>query len=123
MMSPRRPVFLDLARIRFPATAVASILHRISGLALVAAIPGALWLLQLSVSGAEGFSRARELLAAPWVLLWVWAAAHHLLAGIRVLLIDVEIGVDRTSARRSARAAIAGGVLLAVLLAVLGPWS
>ena len=69
-------------------------------------VPGLAWLLGLSLENEQGFERAREYLQSTPVallsLLFVWSLSHHLLAGIRHLLLDVEIGLEKTQARTSA---------------------
>jgi succinate dehydrogenase / fumarate reductase, cytochrome b subunit len=55
-MQSNRPVFLDLWRIKLPATGIVSILHRISGVLMVLAIPAAAILLSEALSGPEGFA-------------------------------------------------------------------
>jgi succinate dehydrogenase / fumarate reductase cytochrome b subunit len=96
----------DLMRYRLPVPGVLSILHRISGALMFLLLPWMLWLLDLSLSSALGFQRLREV-ADGWVArvalaLLAWALLHHLAAGIRYLLLDMDLGVDRASARRSA---------------------
>ena len=52
MSNPQQPpVFLNLFRIRFPAGAIASIAHRISGVLLFLSLPYLAWLLDLSLQG------------------------------------------------------------------------
>ncbi len=101
-----RPVFLNLFRIRFPVTAVLSILHRILGLLLVLCIPPAIYLFGRSLQDEQGFNEVVALLQGPFFrllsVLLVWALAHHLFAGIRYLLLDLEYGVSRKAARFSA---------------------
>jgi succinate dehydrogenase / fumarate reductase cytochrome b subunit len=115
------PVFLNLFRIRFPAGAVASIAHRISGVMLFLSLPFLAWLLDLSLQGPDGYARAVELLQPVWVRLGsaliVWSLLHHLIAGIRFLLIDIHIGVSLPVARISAWAASMTALLLALLYA------
>ena len=41
---------------------------------------------------------------------------HHLLAGIRYLLIDVDMGVDKEMARKTALAVVVAGPILGLLL-------
>ena len=98
-----RPVALDLFRIRFPASAVVSILHRLSGLLLFLGIPVAVYLLEWSLVDARGFARVQEWLATPALRLFgvlvAWAFSHHLLAGLRYLLIDLDVGVDQQVAQ------------------------
>jgi len=48
-----------------------------------------------------------------------WALAHHLLAGIRYLLLDLDLGVDRAAARRSAWIVFALSVPLAAWFALV----
>jgi succinate dehydrogenase / fumarate reductase cytochrome b subunit len=100
------PVYLNLLRIRFPVGAVTSIVHRISGLLLFLSLPFAVYLLDLSLRGPDGYEEALSWLQNCWVeaglVLIVWSLLHHLLSGIRFLLIDVEKGVSLQQARSSA---------------------
>ncbi len=115
-MSAARPVFLELLRIRFPVGAVASMGHRVSGMALVVALPLAVLALQRSLDGeAPAFAAWMRLPAA----LLAWAAAHHLFAGIRHLLMEAGVGSSLHAARRSAYAALiaAAAIGLAALFA------
>lgn len=119
----KQPRFLVLWQIRLPITGLVSILHRISGVALFLALPFLLYLLQTSLQSEEGFYRVGTILAS-WplklcALLLLWLFVHHLLAGIRVLLIDMEWGVELPAARRSASVVVALAVLLALLGAVV----
>ena len=115
------PVFLNLFRIRMPAGAVASIAHRISGVLLFLSLPLLAWLLDLSLQGGEGYERAIALLQSTGVRLasvvLVWSLLHHLVAGIRFLLIDVHFGVSMPAARLSAWFANLAAVLMALLYA------
>ena len=120
MQSPSRPVFLDLLQIRLPVPGLLSVVHRVSGVVLFLALPLSIGLLDLALSGAEGFARARGLLSGPVVqgllFLLLWALVHHLLAGIRYLLIDVDLGVQAPRYRQSAWAVLLGAPLAALLL-------
>lgn len=115
-----RPVFLNLLRIHMPVTALASIAHRLSGLLLALLIPVALYLLDLSLRGQSGFEETIQYLRlGPVRLLFfvpVWALFHHLLAGLRYLLLDIGVGIELDRARHSARLVTLGGALLAVLV-------
>jgi len=105
-MQSTRPVFLDLWRIRLPATGYVSILHRISGVLMVLAIPVGAILLDQAVSGPEGFAASAAFLQNIFVrlalLALAWSILHHLLAGIRYLLLDLRIGLDRKWSRLGA---------------------
>ena len=115
-----RPVFLDLTKIRLPPAGILSIGHRASGVVLVLAMPVALYLLDEAVSGPEGYALVREMLDG-WpvrLLLFfvLWALMHHMLGGIRHLLLDVGVGAEKPVYRRSALAALFGAPALAILL-------
>jgi succinate dehydrogenase / fumarate reductase cytochrome b subunit len=114
-----RPVFLNLFQIKLPVTGLVSIAHRISGLILFLGLPIALYLLGLSLSNEAGFKQTVTIMQGlPFrllALLVIWALLHHLLAGLRFLLIDLEIGLDRPYARASAYMVIISGLVLALL--------
>jgi len=118
-----RPKYLNLAEIRQPLPAKVSILHRVSGaLLFFAGVPVVLWALGGSLGTPESFSAFRAVVASPLaklVLLAIaWAYLHHLLAGIRHLLLDARIGVELPQARTSAAAVLAVSLLLTLLVAV-----
>ena len=120
MRADTRPVYLNLLRIRLPIPGIASILHRLSGVLLFLSIPFLIYLMQLALSGDAGYARAAGLLASPFaaLLLFVllWSFLHHLLAGVRYLLIDVHIGVERPVNRYSAWVVVLAAPLLAAAL-------
>jgi succinate dehydrogenase / fumarate reductase, cytochrome b subunit len=118
-MQSNRPVFLDLWRIKLPATGIVSILHRISGVLMVLAIPAAAILLSEALSGPEGFAAAARLIAS-WpvrlaLLVLAWSLLHHLFAGVRYLLLDLGIGLERPAARQSAWTAMIAAVAVLVI--------
>lgn len=119
-----RPVFLDLSKIRFPIGAVASILHRVAGVLLALTLPLLVFALERSLASAASYQSVLDLVDGPLALIAMsalcWALAHHLLAGVRHLLMDVGVGASLTVARRTAAAALAGGVVLALLLVAWG---
>ncbi|MGF1545824.1 MAG: succinate dehydrogenase, cytochrome b556 subunit [Thiotrichales bacterium] len=121
-MHDTRPVYLDLRKIKLPLPGVASILHRVSGVLMFIATPLSLWLLQRSLANEQAFAEVRALLAHPLMMLLVlallWAVSHHLLAGIRYLLLDLDIGIEKAAALRSAQWVLIGGGVLAALLAL-----
>ena len=60
----KRPKYLNLVKIRLPLPGVLSILHRISGIVLIGALPFALAALQYSVSSAAGYAQVAGLFGA-----------------------------------------------------------
>jgi len=114
-------VHLDLRRIAQPVGAWTSILHRASGVLLLAGVPVLAWALERSLASPAGFAQvAAALESAPVRLLLLagtWALAHHLLAGVRHLLSDVDVGAGLRSARRSAWMVNLAALALALLAA------
>jgi len=107
---------LYLPGIHLPVGGVVSILHRLTGVLLVICLPFILWILQQSLTDGESYLRINAMLST-WpfrllVLVLGMGLTHHLLAGLRHLLQDVEIGVTREGGRRGAWI-----VLLVVVLA------
>jgi len=119
----KRPVFLSLAKIHLPVTAVLSLAHRGTGLALFFLLPVAIYLLDLSLQSQQGFSQVRQLMFQPVglsiMIIIAWFFAHHFFAGIRYLLIDVDIGVDAKASRHSAWLVIASGIVAVLLVALM----
>jgi len=104
-MNKQQPVYLTLFKIKLPLPGIISLLHRVTGVVLFLAIPFSIYLLQLSMHDAADFQRAVELLSHPLALFFegmIFAALiYHLFAGIRFLLIDIDIGVDKKTAEIS----------------------
>jgi succinate dehydrogenase / fumarate reductase cytochrome b subunit len=118
-MQKNRPVFLDLRQIRLPITGVVSILHRVSGVLLVLAIPYAVYLFGQSLSGPAGYARAAATLDAPFtrlvLVVLAWSLVHHLFAGVRFLMLDLELGIERPMARKTAWIAVAAALAVVVI--------
>jgi len=118
--SKKRPKNLDLLHIHLPIGGFVSILHRVTGVLLVLALPLAFLLLQKSLQGPEDFTQVVALLSTPPVralLLFVTILlAHHFLAGVRHLLLDLDVGISRSGGQLGAWLVL-GGVLGATLIA------
>lgn len=117
----KRPVFLDLTRIRMPIAALMSIMHRASGVLLFLAIPFVIYFFDLSLRSAQDYATVISTLDSQpgklSVLLVVWALLHHLFAGIRYLLLDVRIGLTRDGARIGAWVVFGAEALAFVIIA------
>ena len=102
-MTDQRPVYLNLIKIRLPLPGIISFAHRITGVVLFLALPFAVYLLDLSIESEQSFAKVQQILNQPVMLfvqiLLLWSLAHHFFAGIRFLLIDAEIGVEKSQAR------------------------
>ncbi len=118
----KRPVYLDLTSIRQPVPAIVSILHRISGaLLFLVGIPLLLCVVGASLASAESYASLRAAFANPFarlVLLGLcWAYLHHLLAGLRHLVLDAHFGLDLAPARRSAALVLVVSIILTLAIA------
>lgn len=120
MSKNKRPVFLNLLQIRLPITAVMSIVHRLTGVLLFLALPFFVYLLERTLQDEQSFLSVLESLdSIPFkiiLILLVWSFSHHLLAGIRYLLLDIDIGVELRPARSSAWWVIFSALIIAVVV-------
>jgi len=122
-----RPVYRNIhvtqiLRYRLPLAGQLSILHRVSGALLFLTLPVILLpLFDLSIRSEIGFEEMKGLVSSPLVKIvllgLIWSYMHHFCAGIRYLILDLHIGTDKDSARKSA--AISFGISL-TLTAIFG---
>jgi succinate dehydrogenase / fumarate reductase cytochrome b subunit len=112
-----------------PPAGQISILHRISGALLFLALPVIILpLFAMSFVSPAGFEAISVLAGFTIVklvlLVLIWGYLHHFCAGIRYLVLDLHIGLDKVSAQRSARMVL--GVSLALTLVfglkLFGAW-
>jgi succinate dehydrogenase / fumarate reductase cytochrome b subunit len=113
LSSKPRPEFRNIhvsqiLKYRLPPPGMVSILHRASGALLFLTLPLLLWLFDLSLTSEISYARLADF-ASHWLVKLVlvglaWAFLHHLIAGIRYLLLDLHVGVDKAAARTSALA-------------------
>ena len=120
----QRPVNLDLTTIQFPVTAIASILHRVSGVITFVAIGILLWLLGLSLSSEEGFQAASAIMSSFFVKFIFWgiltALAYHAVGGIRHMFMDFGwLEENLAAGKRSANISFVITVVLSILAGVL----
>lgn len=122
----KRPLFLDLARIRQPIPAIISITHRMTGIVLFLSIPFVIYLLGLSLSSQLGYNHVQGLLGRGLVkvlvIIILWALAHHVFAGLRFLLIDFGVGVELKEARRTAWVVTIGSLASLLMIAGILLW-
>jgi succinate dehydrogenase / fumarate reductase cytochrome b subunit len=117
----KRPVYLNLFRLHLPLLGWVSILHRVTGVLLFLALPVALYVLQLSLSGSAGFIEATAILRHPLGrligLMVIASLAYHAFAGMRHLAMDMHWGLEKNRARVSARWVMIASGLVTVLVA------
>ena len=121
-MKQNRPVNLDLRTVRFPITAIVSILHRISGFILFLLIPLLLWMLQMSLTSPWTYTQLRDFLAYPLMKIIVLgllaSLIYHLVAGVRHLFMDAHIGDSKEGGRRGAKGVMFISIVLILLIGV-----
>ena len=114
----KRPVYLNLLQIRLPVGGVVSIVHRISGVLLAILLPVSVYLLQRLLADQATFDRivadARRPVARAVELVVLWLFGQHFFAGIRHLLMDLDIGTSRRAGR------IGAWLVFAASVAVVG---
>ena len=119
MTIKKRPKNLDLTTIRLPLPGKVSILHRVSGAGLFLCLPVILWLFSASLTSPETFSAFKAVfssLPAKVVIAGlIWAYIHHFCAGIRFLLLDFHVGIEKEAARQSAAVVFAVSIPLTLI--------
>ncbi|WP_417656783.1 succinate dehydrogenase, cytochrome b556 subunit [Pseudidiomarina aestuarii] len=122
-MKKQRPVNLDLTTISFPAAAISSILHRISGVIMLVAIGLLVWALAVSLQSANDFAVVQGLFTGWFAKFIAWgiltALSYHLLAGVRHMVMDLGYWEEIKSGGLSAKLVF---VLTVVLSALAGVW-
>jgi len=106
MLKKKRPVFLNLLQIRLPITAIMSIVHRVTGVLLFLVLPYLIYILERSLQSKADFALIQECFESTSIkiilIFILWSLFHHLLAGIRYLLLDIDVGIERQQARSTA---------------------
>jgi succinate dehydrogenase / fumarate reductase cytochrome b subunit len=121
-MSRRRPVYLNLFKIRLPLPGLVSIMHRASGLFLFLLLPVLLYTLQQTLASEQGFAEVKDWLQLPLVKLGVlavvWAYLHHFCMGLRYLALDFDIGVNLPQARFSSWLVLVVSIATVLLIGI-----
>ena len=120
-----RPVYRNigiaqLVKYRLPWAGKVSILHRISGAVLFLLLPFILYLFDQSLASELSYQKFQaftsNILVKIICLGLIWAFLHHFCAGIRYLLLDLEIGVEKSEANRSAIVVFSLGLALTAVV-------
>ncbi len=119
-----RPINLPLSQViavnsKSPI-AMASILHRVSGIVLFLLVPVMLCILSTSLSSAENFDAVFNNMALRFVAwIFVAATAYHFVMGIKHLLADLGMNEEFSSGKT---AAIISFVIAAILIVASFVW-
>ena len=121
-----RPVFRNigfaqLANYRLPIPGIASIVHRVTGIALFVCLLFLLAMLQMSLKSEAGFEAFRSIVwanpIAKIVLIGLlFAIVYHMIAGLRHMVQDTNAWLDLPIARATAFAVFGLSVLVTVLI-------
>ena len=118
----KRPVYLNLFKIRLPVGGILSILHRATGAFLVLLLPIALYILQRSLQDPAAYAEITTQAATPVgrlvVLIILWVFDQHFFSGVRHLLLDIGIGDSKPAARRNAWLGLAASLAVVALTGV-----
>ena len=114
--------FAQTVHYRLPLAGIVSILHRAGGLLIFLLLPFILYLLDKSLTSEISFEYFKgyttHFLVRLAILALAWAYLHHFCAGIRHLLMDIHVGLDKDSARKSAVGVFAVSLPLTALVAL-----
>jgi succinate dehydrogenase / fumarate reductase cytochrome b subunit len=117
-----RPVYLNLFQYKWPLVAIASILHRVSGVGVFFGIGVLLFLLQTSLESQSSFELVRSSFQSPGLKLLVWliisGLIYHFVAGVKHLIMDWGFGEDLRSAHLASQLTLAVATLLSLLAGV-----
>lgn len=109
----------DIARYRLPWAGKVSILHRASGALMFLLLPFVLYLFEQSITSEISFAKFTALLSNGFakvvVLALIWGYLHHFCAGIRYLLLDLHLGIDKATSAKSAVSVLIVSLLLTVV--------
>lgn len=116
----KRPKYLNLFEIKLPLAGWVSILHRVSGAGLFLMLPLLIWLFGLSLESPESYATFKTItghfLVKLILLGLLWAYLHHFCMGIRILLLDMHVGIEKAQAFKSSIAVLVVSLTLTALL-------
>jgi succinate dehydrogenase / fumarate reductase cytochrome b subunit len=118
---------IDAVKYRLPLAGVVSILHRVSGVIMLALLPFVIWLFDTSVSSEVSYDEFSSAFVAgigviPGFLVklvclaLIWAFLHHFIAGVRHLWMDMTHSVSKDQGRQSAVVTLGLSLLLTLAL-------
>lgn len=126
-MTSEKPLSPHIQIYRWEVTMLVSILHRATGIAMVAGGALVVWMLLALASGPQAYECFQKFIGSPlgslMLLGWTVAIFLHMGNGIRHFFMDVGKGYGKVAARRSALAALAFAVIMTLIVwCVACPW-
>ena len=123
IVKKQRPVNLDLNTIKFPPSAISSILHRVTGVAMFFALLFVIWAWAVSLASIDGFNNVQILLDGIFgkiiAIGTLSALSYHIIGGIRHGIMDMGYWEELESGNNSASIAMGLWVVLTVVLGVV----
>lgn len=115
-------IFLNLFFIKFPITAMTSIVHRVTGLFLFLCIPIFLYFLKISLASESSFLLAKNLFDSFYIkfFLFIFLSSfiYHFIMGLKHIVMDLGYFEGKTSSSNFSLFALILSVLL-IFLSVL----
>ncbi len=115
-------IFLNLFFIKFPITAMTSIIHRVTGLFLFLCIPIFLYFLKISLASESSFLLAKNLFDFFYIkfFLFIFLSSfiYHFVMGLKHIVMDLGFFEGKTSSSNFALFALILSILL-IFLSVL----
>lgn len=123
IVKKQRPVNLDLTTIKLPSAGKASILHRITGVAMFFALIFVIWAWATSLSSADGFAMVQDVMGGfigyVIALGTLSALSYHFIGGVRHVIMDMGHWEELDSGNMSANAAIGLWIIVTIVLGVV----
>nr|WP_297349045.1 succinate dehydrogenase, cytochrome b556 subunit [uncultured Glaciecola sp.] len=121
-MKKKRPVNLDLNTISFPPAAIASIFHRVTGVAMFFALLFVVYAWATSLASIEGYNSVISMMDA-WYgkvisIGTLSVLSYHIIGGIRHVIMDMGYWEELDSGNISAQIAMGLWVALTIVLGV-----
>ena len=118
-MKKQRPVNLELNTISFPPSAIVSILHRITGVAMFFALLLVIAAWAMSLQSEQSFAAVSDFMAGPFgkflTIGTISALTYHILGGVRHMFMDLGHFEELESGNSSAKFIIGLWVMLTVV--------
>ena len=122
-MKKQRPVNLDMTTIKLPPAGQASILHRITGVAMFFALLFVIYAWAVSLSSLEGYNSILQAMDAWYgkiiLIGTISALLYHIIGGIRHAVMDMGHWEELDSGNLSAQIAMGLWVVISIALGVL----
>jgi succinate dehydrogenase / fumarate reductase cytochrome b subunit len=119
----QRPVNLDLTTIKLPPAGRASILHRVTGVAMFFALLFVIYAWAISISSEEGYNSIIQAMDAWYgkiiLIGTVSALLYHIIGGIRHVIMDMGYWEELESGTLSANIAIGSWFVISIALGVV----